>query len=144
LDKLPLTHEPVRRDHLVSVCDYVALPLDEVATLLSRAGSRDLLATALNAALEPDGPRVSVRISPIETIDRAAAHAHVMYQAIDPAVAEMHGDGTITMLVVRTGREALTELLVSVEVEEESARQAATVARRFLERLTALMEGRAA
>jgi hypothetical protein len=107
--------------------------------LLSTADAHDLLTTALNAALEPDGPRVSVRISPLETIGRTVARAGLSCQAIDPQVAETQGVGTITVLAVRSGREALTELLVSVRVEEEHARQAATVARRFLEQVTALL-----
>jgi hypothetical protein len=127
-----------RQGHLVSVCDYVDLPLGAVIEFLGSADVDALLTDALADALGSDPQHVEVRVEVPEVLGNAMARARVTVSAPGAPSA-----GTVTAMVVSSGRESLTELLVSVRVGEGQQRRAALAARRFLERVTAILRTRA-
>jgi len=116
---------------MVSVCDYVAQLFDTVKAFLARPDVSELV----NAGLD-----LPVRLRPVEAIGRAVAQAPVAWAVEDAAGAT----GRITLLVVNSGREALTEVLVSAWTGEKAAGRIATAARALLDRVSTLLEPPAA
>jgi hypothetical protein len=120
----------------MSVCDYVDLPLDVITDLLARPDVDDLLADALGAALGPAGGVVTVHATAPESVGRDMARVHASWQACGTTGKSSAGTGTIVALVVQSGREAVTELLVTVPVaDERSVRMSAAATHRFLDEL---------
>lgn len=130
-------------ERLASVCDYVAVPLERVRELLGGDDVDDLLTSSLRAAIGPDHPPVSLQAAPLETLGRATALTRVTWRATVLPDLELQGVATITLHLVRSGREPLTELTVTVRADEETAARAAPVARRFLEEITGALAHRA-
>lgn len=133
----PLTDMTRRRPRTMRVCDYVDLPFEEVTRQLARPGAIGLLAASLRAALGADAGSVTVRASSPEMVGHAVAQIKVRWQAVDHGGGEAHGSGTLTVLVVQSGRDAVTELLVTVPVADEVAGTAASVTHRFLGEVSA-------
>ena len=99
----------------------------------------DVLATALRAAIGPDARGVMVQASPPERIDHDVARIPVCWRTEDRTGRETTGNGSLLVLVVQSGHHAVTEVLATVPVHEEQSRQAAVLARRFLEEITATL-----
>lgn len=131
--------------HTMSVCDYVDLPLDTVKDLFTDAGADALLNEALRAAFGIDGAVVSVHATPAEAVGRGMARVYATWEVTPPTGSPFSGSGTMIAVVVQSGREAQTELLVTIPVPDDvSTRQSAAVTHRFLDELTARLMKRVA
>ncbi len=119
----------------MKVCDYVERPFLDVTEMLSSSDAEELLTAALRAGLGPGVSSVEVRAVP-QPATRDAARFDVDWCATDQAGGASRGTGSILVLVVDSGRDAVTELLVTVLIAEELAVQAAAATHRFLHELT--------
>jgi hypothetical protein len=123
------------RKRLVGVSDYVAQRFTTVSDALGQPDGGGLLTTALTAALEPHRLEFTLESAPLETIGRAVARRRITCRAMDQTdVESVHG--SITVLAVNSGKDPITEVLVTARVDAAFAREAAAAARRFLEQLT--------
>ena len=133
---MPVDTAPVAM-RIMRVCDYVDLPLELVAAMLEAPDVDDMLAVALQSAVGADARDVTVRTNAPERLGDGVARIAATWQTIDSTGRESTGVGTLLALVVQSGREAVTELLVTVSVPMDVSPRAAGVARRFLAEVTA-------
>lgn len=122
---------------------YVDLALVDVIERFARPDIDDVLATTMSAALE-GRERVVVRTSPPERLTANAARIAVDWQPVDPAGRTRAGTASIQLLVVQSGKNPITELLVTLIVTDDDARPIAHATRRFLDRLTERLAASAA
>jgi hypothetical protein len=138
---LDLDAEAMRTIHLSA---YVDLPLAEVLARFSDPTIDDLLQEAMKAALgavEESGVAAHVSLPRWES-DVNARVAVSWHGPGESAQANL-GEASIALLVVQSGRDAITELLVALPVP---VAQASTISRnthRFLDELTGRLEASA-
>ena len=115
------------------LCDYVNLSLDDVIGLFARPDMEELLASSLRKAMGSAGERMSLRASGAEQLSDATARLFVDWRTTDRDGTPYAGSATISLLVVQTGADPITELLVALPVDQEVAPWVAAATRRFLD-----------
>jgi hypothetical protein len=119
----------------LGVCGYVERGLPEVVERLSAPGAATQVASALAPTLHAGAGDIVVDLrGPVLVSDRVA-HLHLAWAAADGR----NGRFKLSVLAVRSGRDALTELLVSVPVDETTAVGTAVAARHFLDELALVL-----
>jgi hypothetical protein len=127
------------------VCAYVETTFDEALTSLEQAKGSSTLASLLHDLLEPDAGVVTVQLRGPETTADGSACLYLTWTTTDAAGRERQRDATLSVLVVRSGREPITELLVSTVAPPDAAGAVAADVNRFLDALSAkVMELRSA
>jgi hypothetical protein len=117
----------------LGVCGYVERPFPEVVDAFASPATTARIAAALGAMLDSEDLVVDLR-GPVVVSARAAR----VYLTWDrPDRDGPRGEATLSVLAVRSGREALTELLLSVPADSEAAESSG--AREFLDRLAAAL-----
>ena len=115
------------------LCGYVNLSLEDVLGLFARPDMEELLASSLRKAMGSAGERMSLRASGAEQLSDATARLFVDWRTTDRDGRAYEGSATISLLVVQTGVDPITELLVALPVDEEVAPWVAAATRRFLD-----------
>lgn len=126
-----------------SVSAYVDLPLTEVFARFSDPGIDGLLAAALRRSLGGLGEVLSVHAWPTLWVATGTVRVQVTWRirGVDARVRE--GTVTISLLLVQSGHDAITELLVTLPVDDDDAAVFTDTAHRVLDELTRCLEGRA-
>jgi hypothetical protein len=120
----------------MTVSGYVHAPFEEVMAELRGPRSREVLRTAIAAGLGFASDVVDVEISAVERYAGGAARIELSWHGDDGAGRVRGGRVTVTVLVVQSGDDAVTELLVRTLVDTAAAAEAAAAIRRCLDELS--------
>jgi hypothetical protein len=131
-------------DRTVTVPGYVEVGFDDVVDAFAReALIADLLDQATVDAF-PAGSIVRLQAGTPQTLTRTSARVKLTWQFIDPRSHPFEGDATIQLLVLQSGKDPLTELLLTVTIDDAYAHGVATAVRRFLDDLSTRLAGASA
>jgi hypothetical protein len=119
----------------VHVSAYVDLPLDAVLERLVD----DLLNTAVVAALGTEGVVVDARVRAPVWVSSGHVRVPVTWSLAASAGSASDGAATISLLVVQSGGDAITELLVTLPAPAAGER-ASTALHQVLHELTTRLE----
>jgi hypothetical protein len=117
------------------VCEYVDRSLPELMTALASDDIEKTLAQALAKAVAVDGDHVTVKTTPPVVISAINAELTVAWR-VDFGTFEREGSAKVDLLVVQSGQEPLTEVLVTTSVTDREAEAVASATHRFLDELT--------
>lgn len=122
----------------VRVSAYVDRPLEEVVGRFAEPGIDEVLNEAATRALNV---RLEARLHAGEPVWESAVHVLVplRWTVTGPRRTDT-GHGAVSLLVVRSGRQAVTELLADLPATEENRRAVAHVTRHVLDELALLVE----
>ena len=123
-------------ERTLHLCGYVNLPLADVFDAFDRPGMQELLGASLRKAMGSAGERMSLRASGAEHLSDTTARLSVDWRTTDRQGAVYEGSATISLLVVQSGSDPITELLVALPVDEAAAAWVAAATRRFLDDVT--------
>ncbi|MGH9084058.1 MAG: hypothetical protein ACRDYW_01265 [Acidimicrobiales bacterium] len=129
----PTTTETVR------LAAYIDLPLRDVLDRFSSDEVDELLSSAATHAMEGRGV---VRMHASAPVWESAANVriHLSWTTTGRSGRSVEDSGEISLLVVQSGRQAITELLAILPVTEETRRPVAETARHVLDELTLRVE----
>jgi hypothetical protein len=135
------TDAPSSLDRNASLSAYVDLPIADVVARFADSAIDDLLTSAIRTALglDADG-ELWAHAETCLWVSSGNARVAVTWsaQAQDGQVNE--GTATISLLVVQSGYDAITELLVSLPVNSDTATLATEAAHRILDEVTRRLE----
>lgn len=125
----------------VRLAAYIDLPLREVLDRFSSDEVDELLSSAATHALEGRG---EVRMHASAPVWESAANVriHLSWTTTGRSGRSVEDSGEISLLVVQSGRQAITELLAVLPVTEGTRRDVAHTARHVLDELTMRVEAR--
>lgn len=122
----------------VRVSAYVDLPLEEVVSRFAEPGIDDVLTEVAERAMSD---RLEARVHTGEPIWESSVHVLVpLHWTVTGPRRSDAGTGAISLLVVRSGRQAVTELLADLPATEENRRAVAHVTRHVLDDVALLVE----
>jgi hypothetical protein len=125
----------------VRVSAYIDRPLDEVVGRFAEPGIDGLLNDAATRALNG---RLEAHLHAGEPIWESAVHVLVpLHWTVTGPRRSDTGSGAVSLLVVRSGRQAVTELLADLPATEENRRAVAHVTRHVLDEVALLVEAAA-
>lgn len=128
----------------VSVTGYVDMALDDVIRSFSDVDASERLLETAMAAAGSALPGLRLQASAPEQIAATSARIRVVWHLTGPGGAGQDGTASIDLLVLQSGHEPLTELLVTLVVDEARARGVAEALHRFLDELTTRLRTAAA
>lgn len=130
-----LLAEPPTR--MASLSGYVDRPIADLAARFADPRIDGVLSAAIRAALCDRGIALTaVRAENAVWLSSGTVRMTVRWHAIDPDGHSVQGVATISLLVVQSGDDAITELLVSVPVTDDSAAITTAVTRRIIDELS--------
>ena len=124
-------------DRTMSIPGYVEIAFEDV---LGAFADEATIAALLDAAVVdafPPGSIVRLRASAPLHLTRWSARVKVVWNFVDPRGHAFDGDATIHLLVLQSGNEPLTELLLAMTIDDTYAHAVATAVHRFLDELVA-------
>jgi hypothetical protein len=124
---------------MIRMCSYVNRSLEEVVEVLGQADLESRLGTVAAAALG-DEP-ITVVPEPLARLTDNAAHVPVAWRAVGQDGTVREGRASIDAIVVRSGSEPRTELLITLWGADAFAGPAIARTRRFLDELTDQLSG---
>jgi hypothetical protein len=128
----------------VHLSAYVDLPLDDVLEHFADPGFGELLAAAMRTAMGvPDEVAVHSLVAPPVWESGANARVPVEWRITGRSGRTAEGSATISLLVVQSGHDAITELLVAMPVSEELAHTVTETTHRVLNDLIGRLEAQA-
>lgn len=124
-----------------SVSAYVDLPLADVFARFSDPGIDGLLMATLRRGLAGVGEVLSVHAWPTVWVATGNVRVQVTWRirGVDARVRE--GTATVSLLMVQSGHDAITELLVTLPVDDDDVPASTEATHRFLDELTRCLEG---
>lgn len=131
-------------EHSMRLSAYLDLALDDVIDLFARPEIDELLGSAIRAASGSTNARVTMDASGPVRVSASNAWVAVTWRVISEAGHVSEGRARISFLMVQSGHEPMTELLVALTVGDEVAGPVAAVAHRFLDELTSRLSALAA
>jgi hypothetical protein len=124
-------------DRTMSVPGYVEVAFDDVLDAFSdEATIAELLDAAVVDAF-PAGSIVQLQASPPALLTRWSARVKLAWRFVDPRGHPFEGEAAVQLLVLQSGNEPLTELLVTMRIDDVYATAVATAVHRFLDVLVA-------
>ena len=123
--------------HTLHICEYVNVSLFDVLDLLAQPGSEELLGAALRRAVGSAGEGLDLQASIAEQLSDTSARLFLEWRGTDRDGRELEGSARISLIVVQSGSEPITEVLAALQVDEDVATWVAAAARRFLGEVTA-------
>ncbi|MDP1803693.1 MAG: hypothetical protein Q8K72_00865 [Acidimicrobiales bacterium] len=132
-----VTYDKAPRD--VRLTAYVERPIGALVAALTGPGVDDLLVASAAAAGRLDGtPRVKAHAGDVAWVSGTHARIPVTWSVDgDDALA---GTAVIALLVVQSGQQAITELLVTAAVASDLAALAGTLLRHVVDELSGTLE----
>lgn len=123
---------------LVRVVDCVDLSLGDVMAVFDRPQIDEMLeATMVDATgADPAPLRLHVHADRPERLTAYAARVRVTWRAIRASEPRHEGGASLVLRVLQSGSEPMTELVITHEVQSDTARETANTMRRALEALT--------
>jgi hypothetical protein len=128
-----------RQQRPMSVSGYVDAPFGEVMAELAGPRARRVLQAAIAAGLGFGEDQVSVEVRAPAVHSGGSAQVDLTWSGDDGAGRVRGGSATVTVLLVQSGEDAITELLVRTQVDTATAPQAAAAIHRCLDELGALL-----
>jgi hypothetical protein len=128
-----------RQQRPMSVSGYVEAPFGEVMAELAGPRARRVLQTAIAAGLGFGEDQVSVEVRAPAVHSGGSAQVDLTWSGDDGAGRVRGGSATVTVLLVQSGEDAITELLVRTQVDTATAPRAAAAIHRCLDELGALL-----
>lgn len=127
-----------------SVSAYVDLPMAEVFARFSDPGIDGLLGSAMRSSLARAGGEelVSIHAWPTVWVSTGTVRVPVAWRLRSPDGSVRDGSATISLLMVQSGHDAITELLVTLPVDRYGGSEATEATHRILDELTRRLEGR--
>lgn len=126
-----------------SVSAYVDLPLADVFARFSDPGIDGLLMAALRRSLTGLGEVLSVHAWPTVWVATGTVRVQVTWRIRGADARVREGTATISLLMVQSGHDAITELLVTLPVGDDEVAVSTDTTHRVLDELTRSLEGRA-
>ncbi len=128
-----------------SVSAYVNLPIAEVFTRFSDPGIDGLLGSVMRGSLASagNGELLSIHAWPTVWVSTGTVRVPVTWRLRSPGGRVHEGSATISLLMVQSGHDAITELLVTLPVDSDDRPGATEATRQILDELTRRLEGRA-
>jgi hypothetical protein len=131
-----------RERRTIHLSAYVGLGIDDVVDLLSsRSWIEARLATAVVAVLGADAADLALDLSTVTRISAASASCSVSWTVRNGNEQLVAGHAGVAILLVQSGADPLTELLLTIEVEERNHSSVARALHAILDRITAGLEG---
>lgn len=127
-----------------SLSAYVDRPIADVFAYFADPDIDGLLAAAVRVALGADDELVSIHASPTLWVTSGNLRVPVTWQVRGADGGITEGTATISLLVVQSGHDAITELLVSLPVRDDSLVATTNATRSVLDELIRRLESRAA
>jgi hypothetical protein len=128
-------------DRTVSVPGYVEIAFDDVIRAFAHEVMIAELLDAATVDAFPPGSIVRLQSSSPEVLTRSSARVRLAWEFIDPRSRPFTGDATIQLLVLQSGNEPLTELLVTTTIDDQYAHGVATAVHRFMDGLVTRLAG---
>lgn len=123
-----------RPPRMIRMCSYVDRSLADLVDVLAQPDLVARLRTVALAALD-DEPITVVPEALVRVTDNAA-HVPVAWRAVSPDGAVKEGRAAIDAIVVRSGSDPRTEILITLWDADAFARAAIERSHRFLDELT--------
>jgi hypothetical protein len=120
----------------MSVTAQVDMALDDVIEVLSDDGLGPLILEALDGVLARSSLSLVVRAEPPQRISVRTARLSVMWWRVDGLGAATDGQAFVQLFALRSGSAPLTELNVTLTVDDSRARPIAEALHRLLDELT--------
>jgi hypothetical protein len=118
-------------ERTIHLSAYVERGIDELIDTFAGDEVNELLGEVSVAALGSSGGAVAVRASSPQPVSNGTARIAVEWEAVGAGGTRVAGSGCISLLVVQSGREPVTELRVSRPGPEETSSAVAPVVRHF-------------
>lgn len=137
-----IVREPTQpvAERTIRLSSYVDRPLASLVHALAGPKVDELLAaSAARAGRATDIPRVRAHAEAAEWISSTHARIPVRWSVADP-VQPLDGSAVISLLVVQSGEQAVTELLVTTPVGPELAPAAGSLLRHVMDELAVALE----
>jgi hypothetical protein len=134
--------DPARPIHerTVSVSAYVERPLTEVLARFSAPDIDDVLSAALQAGHD-DTDVIDLRAHASRPVWQSACTARVPITWSTSGPREpKEGDATLSLLMVQSGHDAITELLLAFALPDDAVHSATRIVHRALDDLTGRLE----
>lgn len=129
-------------DQAVHVSAYVDLALGTVFERLAPPGGAELLVAAIQAALGNEGDVTVEAAAPVWVSD-CHARIPVTWSVTEPPGSVTEGAATISLLMVRSGHDAITELLAAVPTPDVRTGRSNAVLHEVLNELAIRLEAHA-
>lgn len=118
------------------VAAYADLALADLLERFARPDVDELLCRSIRTAATHDGDRFLLRASDPERLTDRSARVRLEWHASGSGGRVREGVATLGLLVVRSGNQPTTELLLTLAVPDEVAGEVSDTLHRFLEDLT--------
>lgn len=118
------------------LADYVERGLAEVVAAFERPDVDEVLGSAMRAALALTDEPIAVRTTEPVFVAAGSAWVSVTWAYVDSVGSEHEASASLRMLVIQSGREPMTELLVTMTVDQARAAEIATVVHGLLDHFT--------
>jgi hypothetical protein len=128
-DTVTTTTRPMR------VCGYIDRALPDLMAALASDGIEDTLARALAEAVAVDIDHVTVTTTQPVAISASTAEVTATWE-VSFSRSRRQGSAKVDLLMVQSGHEPVTEVLVTMSVIDGEAEAAASATHRFLDQLT--------
>lgn len=125
---------------VVHLSAYVDLPISAVLDRFAAPEFPDLLAASVLTALEAPGADVTARIEPPAWVSGLHARVPVSWRITGRSGRSVDANATVSLLVLRSGRDAITEILLAVPFRAERVIADTEVAHRVLTELAGRLE----
>ena len=143
-----MTNTPMQRSRTegrgrptVHLSSYVGLGIDDVVDVLSsRSWIEARLAGAVVAVLGEAASDLALDLSAVTRISSCSASCSVSWTVTNENAQLVAGQAGVSVLRVQSGSEPLTELLLTIDVEEHHRSSVARTLHAILERITAALE----
>lgn len=123
--------------HTIHLSSYVPLPMDEVFDAFAGWPNIDgLLTDAARRAVGEDGPYIPVHATEPVLVSDGHARVRVSWTVTTPRGRLAEGHAVVALLRVQSGRDPMTEVLMTVDVAESAAAEVAPVLHRVLDEVT--------
>ena len=119
----------------MSIPGYVEVAFDDVVGAFSRKDEITELLDAAVSGVFPPGSIVRLRASEPQHLSHWSARVKLAWQFVDPRGRPFGGDATVHLLVLQSGSDPMTELLLTMTVDDQYATAVAHAVHRFLDEL---------
>jgi RimJ/RimL family protein N-acetyltransferase len=123
-------------EHSMRLTAYLELGLDDVLALFARPEIDEVLGSAIRAASGSTDARLTIDAAGPVRVSASNARVAATWRVLSHAGRVSEGSATVSLLMVQSGTQPVTELLVSLTVDDDQAVSAAAVAHRFLEEVS--------
>jgi hypothetical protein len=110
--------------HTVAVSGYADVGLDDACEWFRSSLADEVLDRAMAAAVGADVSHLRVQVREPERLSKVAARVPVEWETTSQTGREHHGVANLLLLMVQSGIEPKTEVLATLQVEDEVARPA--------------------